>query len=292
MTAPDSSTLIIPAQFRGPPRSGNGGYVCGVLAGRLSRSGHGSDAGNAFAIPQPPITVSLRSPPPLDEPMAVVSAGAGARLQMVLGETLVAEAEPGAPDVLDAPEMAIPVAPSFAAAEAAVGASPAFWPRVNSLVPGGLGVHPICACCGADVAADLGLRVFAAPVPGFTGVTAAWTPDPAFDDGTGLLPPELIWTALDCPGQFAWLEQAEDGAVINNALLGRFTVRIDAPVAIGEPCRVLGWRIEPAEASGTAAAAPSRKFEAGTALIGADGTLRAIGRALWIRFDPARLADV
>lgn len=286
---------MIPSRFRGPPRSGNGGYVCGALARRLTAM---ADSG-APAVPQPAITVNLRSPPPLDAPMALVetasASGPGGHqgLRMVLGETLVAAAEPAEPGLLDGPAMALPEAPSFDAAAAAVAASPAFWPRVNSLVPGGLGVHPICACCGADVTADQGLRVFAAPVPGFAGVTAAWTPDAAFDDGRGLLPAELIWTALDCPGQFAWLEQAEDGSVINNALLGRFTVRIDAPVAIGEPCRVLGWRIDPPEpAPGRAeGGAPSRKFEAGTALIGADGTLRAIGRALWIRFDPARFAS-
>ncbi|MDZ7826294.1 MAG: hypothetical protein U5R48_10095 [Gammaproteobacteria bacterium] len=42
---------------------------------------------------------------------------------------------------------------------------------------------------------------------------------------------------------------------------------------------VTGWRL----------AEEGRKFEAGTALFGADGSLRAIARALWIRFDPERL---
>jgi hypothetical protein len=42
---------------------------------------------------------------------------------------------------------------------------------------------------------------------------------------------------------------------------------------------VTGWRL----------AGEGRKFEAGTALFGADGRLRAIARALWIRFDPESL---
>jgi len=41
---------VIGRQFRGPPNSGNGGYVCGVLA-------RGLDG---------PVTAMLRAPPPLD----------------------------------------------------------------------------------------------------------------------------------------------------------------------------------------------------------------------------------
>ena len=29
--------IVIPDRYRGPPQSGNGGYVCGVLAGLLKR---------------------------------------------------------------------------------------------------------------------------------------------------------------------------------------------------------------------------------------------------------------
>jgi len=47
--------LTIPSRFCGPPGSGNGGYVCGRIAGYL----HG------------PVTVTLRQPPPLATPMAV-----------------------------------------------------------------------------------------------------------------------------------------------------------------------------------------------------------------------------
>ena len=44
------SKIQIGRQFRGPPNSGNGGYVCGVLAKGLDG----------------PVTAMLRAPPPLD----------------------------------------------------------------------------------------------------------------------------------------------------------------------------------------------------------------------------------
>ncbi|HSG91016.1 MAG TPA: hypothetical protein VLA56_17495 [Pseudomonadales bacterium] len=270
MNAPEILDLVIPEQFRGPPRSANGGYACGIVARRLQQR-----AGGPLA--DAPITVSLRSPPPLDVPMRVAPDPRHAdALHLLHGDTLVAEGARAAPGTLD---MRVPPAPSHAAAAQALATSPAFWPRANTLIAGGTGVHPVCVCCGEDLTPETGLRVQAAAVPGFEGVAAAWTPHAAFDDGSGLLAPELIWTALDCPGQFAWLERDPGGEIRNHALLGRFTVRIDAPVRIGEACVVTGWRLEE----------DGRKFGAGTALFGADGSLRAVGRALWVRFDPSRM---
>ena len=47
--------LVIPSRFCGPPASGNGGYVCGRVAGYLDG----------------PVTVTLRRPVPLAVPMTV-----------------------------------------------------------------------------------------------------------------------------------------------------------------------------------------------------------------------------
>ncbi|HEY3542877.1 MAG TPA: ASCH domain-containing protein, partial [Gaiellaceae bacterium] len=49
--------LVIAARYRGPARSGNGGYTCGLVAGLLG----GSD-----------VEVTLRAPPPLDRPLRIV----------------------------------------------------------------------------------------------------------------------------------------------------------------------------------------------------------------------------
>jgi uncharacterized protein YhfF len=63
--------LVIASRYRGPARSGNGGYTCGLVAALLG----GSD-----------VEVTLRSPPPLDTPLRIDGSSVYA------GETLVAEA--------------------------------------------------------------------------------------------------------------------------------------------------------------------------------------------------------
>jgi hypothetical protein len=65
--------ITIPKRFCGPPESGNGGYVCGLLAGYVN--------GDA--------EVTLRLPPPLDRPLDVVRESGVARLME--GDKLVAE---------------------------------------------------------------------------------------------------------------------------------------------------------------------------------------------------------
>ncbi|GAA5080775.1 hypothetical protein GCM10023319_21620 [Nocardia iowensis] len=86
-------TLRIPSRFNGPPSSGNGGYVGGLLAEQ-----HEADA----------VTVILRSPTPLDTPLEV-RAG-----QLYDGDTLVAESSAGEFD-RDAPR-SVPFATAAAAA--------------------------------------------------------------------------------------------------------------------------------------------------------------------------------
>jgi hypothetical protein len=192
--------------------------------------------------------------------MQLRMAGEG-RLLLELDGALIAEAEPVRID-LD-----VPAPPPWHAALAARDASPSFTTGVNPLVPGGTGFHPVCACCGADVAEGQGLRVFAAPVPGFDGVAAAWRPHPAFADDDGWLPQRLVWTALDCPGQFAYY-----AAGIRTGLLGRMTGRVLRPVPVDADYVVTGWRI----------GIERRKHFAGTALFDADGTLCAYAHQTWI----------
>jgi hypothetical protein len=242
--------LVIPARFRGPPQSGNGGYVAGAIAQHLCLTADQSDAA---------IEVTLRAPIPLDTPMSVVADGDG--LRVVLGDVLIAEARRA--DLT----LQVPDPPSFAEARAARDASPSFYRGVNPLIPDGTGFHPVCVCCGADVPPAEGLHVYAAPVPGFQGVAAAWQPHPAFADGNGLLPPAILWTALDCPGQFAYMV---DG--IRTGLLGRMTARILREVRPDDDLVVIGWRQE----------IERRKHFAGTALFDGAGTLCAYARQTWI----------
>ena len=52
-------TVVIPSRFRGPPQSGNGGYVSGVFAELLPHQ------------PGQSPEITLRSPIPLDRTMTV-----------------------------------------------------------------------------------------------------------------------------------------------------------------------------------------------------------------------------
>jgi len=54
-------TMTIPRRFRGPPNSGNGGYVCGMLARHITGAAE----------------VALRAPPPLETGLSVVEVGVG-----------------------------------------------------------------------------------------------------------------------------------------------------------------------------------------------------------------------
>jgi len=245
-------TLTIPFRFRGPPNSGNGGYVAGVLAAQFPQSleGPGETA----------VQVTLRAPIPLDTPMQLDCSGEN-QLWLLLGEQLIAEAEPMVFD------LELPNPPSFDTALAAQPGSAALQPRLNPLIPGGTGFHPVCVCCGADVPNGQGLQVFAAPVAGFDGAAAAWHAPAAFADDAGNLPEPLVWTALDCPGQFAWLTRG-----IRTGLLGRMAARLLRPVPADADYVVIGWPID----------IERKKHFAGTALFDANGELCAFALQTWI----------
>ena len=74
MNSSQSIPLIIDRKYCGPPNSGNGGYVAGVLADLLPDTA----------------VVTLRKPPPLDTRMDVYRSGDG--LMLKHGEQLIAEA--------------------------------------------------------------------------------------------------------------------------------------------------------------------------------------------------------
>lgn len=243
--------LTIPARFRGPPQSGNGGYVAGATAQLFSAT--------QSAQPDAAIEVTLRAPIPLDRQMSVIT-DQDARLSVVLGETLIVEAHRATL------QLEVPQPPSFAEALAARPKSPSFLSGINDLIAG-TGFHPICFCCGADVAEDEGLHVYAAPVSGFDGVAAAWTPSAAFADAQGNLPEAIVWAALDCPGQFAYMAEG-----IRTGMLGRMTGRVLKPIQAAQNLVIIGWTIE----------VERSKHFAGTAIFAADGELCGYSRQVWI----------
>jgi hypothetical protein len=227
-------TIVIDGRFHGPPNSGNGGYVCGLIGNFIN--------GDA--------EVMLRQPPPLNKPLAVAHEEDVVRL--LDGETLVAEGRP-AHWQLDVPEP-----PTLAEAETA--ATHYYTPEQ----------HPLHTCfvCGPSRSEGDGMRIFASPVNGRDLVAAPWLPHESLAGANGLVKPEFMWAALDCPGGLAVIQHHKLPLI----LLGKLAVRLQRPVAVGELCMVVGWLV----------GANGRKFEAGTAVYTASGELCAVGKATWI----------
>ena len=199
-----------------------------------------------------PVTVRLMAPPPLDTALDVTERDG--LIEVTHDGQVLARARPG-----DVGDLVPPAAPGHAAAAAAAERY------------AGYARHPAPTCfvCGPRRPERDGLAIYPGRLsdPALDGVVAApWMPDESLDAGDGMVASEFIWAALDCPGFDA---AAPDMRLM---LLGELTARLEVPVHAGEPCVVVGWRL----------GASGRKHEAGTALYGAGGELKAVARAIWI----------
>jgi hypothetical protein len=232
-------SVVIARRFRGPPQSANGGYTAGLLAER------------ARGV----VCVTLRQPPPLDEPLAL--RGSGDELHLFSGERLIAHAAPAAlPDDV----------PAAVTVEAAAAASEHYAWKTGHVFPG-------CFVCGTERAEADGLRIHPGPLPGRHVVAAPWVPDASVGDAEGRVRTEVVWAALDCPSWFGALE-FEAGA--HAALLGQITARVFERPRIGEPCVAVGW----------SRGREGRKLFTGAALYAPTGALLAMSHALWIEPRP------
>jgi hypothetical protein len=196
--------VIIDPRFRGPPDSGHGGYVCGVVAGLIDATAE----------------ITLRRPPPLGRPLDVQRLDGG-RVALRDRETVIAEGVPASVEV-DVPE---PV--SLRDADAAS----------KSYVGFRQHTFPSCFGCGPQRAEGDGIRIFPGWVEGRNIVAAPWTPHASLADTDGSVRLEIVWASLDCPGGWALLGEPPDEPI----LLGRLAARLLAPVRGGEPCVVIGW---------------------------------------------------
>ncbi len=201
--------LVIGARFRGPARSGNGGYSAGSLAALAPTDWRA-------------IAVRLSAPPPLDTAMTVTEDG----------ELLVASLE-GA-EILRAtradPDLT-PVAPVDAPTARA--AEPAY---------AGLASHPFPTCftCGTGREPGDGLRIF----PGALGdgrAAATWTPHASvaadwheYRDATREAGHAVTWAALDCTG--AWADDVGNRPMV----LGTMTARLDSLPVVGVEHVIVG----------------------------------------------------
>ena len=241
--------LIIPARFRGPARSGNGGYTAGSLAGLVPA-----------AAGTPTVEVTLRQPPPLDVAMSVATADAVTVLSH--DGAPVAEAREVDVDLVTVEEVAPDVA-----AEAM-----AHYPGLRS--------HPFpgCFACGPEREEGDGLQIFPGPVPGVDETVASlWVPHASLAesgdvlDGVERVGVGTTWAALDCVG--GWSEDLEGRPMV----LGRITARVDALPVVGEPHVVVGQR----------RGADGRKSFTASTLYDSDHRVVATAQHVWIAVDPA-----
>src|SRR5262245_9076996 len=159
-------TLSIERRFRGPAQSGNGGYVCGIIARHVP--------GTA--------TVRLAIPPPLETPLDVdVTDGV---VRLMSGTTLVGEGRAAQLDI------AAPAPVSLAVA------------RESSKHYHGFDTHtfPECFVCGPARTEGDGLRIFAGAAAGRDVVAAPWHIDASLGSPVAT---EFLWAALDCPSGFS-----------------------------------------------------------------------------------------
>lgn len=237
-------SITIDKRFCGPPNSGNGGYVCGLLGNHIGASAE----------------VTLHAPPPLGRRLDVIARADGAA-ELREGEAILAVARSARTEI-----SGIPTA-SYAEAEDAVRRTP-FDENSHKF--------PTCFVCGPSRAPGDGLRIFAGPLSARTDrnsgtFAASWVPSVSLAGDDGCVAAEFVWAALDCPTGYA----SAHGLALRGAetiLLGRMSARIDARPRPGDRCVVVAW---PTGRDG-------RKLFAGSALLRADGEILAVAQATWL----------
>ncbi len=225
--------MLIASRFCGPPDSANGGYCAGLLASSLGGA----------------VEVTLRHPPPLEQPLSLHIESD--RAELCHDAQLVAEARRVQLD------LEVPAPPSFARAA-----------ELSRHYVGHRKHHfPGCFVCGPARAVGDGMRIFPGAEHAGQLVAAPFCPHPSLSHTDGVLGSEYVWAALDCVGYFA--SACPDYPI---ALLGRITAEVVDSVRVEEPCVVIGWPL----------GREGRKLHAGTAVFGADGRLCGRARQTWI----------
>ncbi len=200
-----SDEVHVLRRFRGPPTSGNGGYVAGLVAEWI----------------EGPAEVTLLAPIPLEVPLH--RRRDEAEVTLSDSQTCYARARP----IDDPIDFAVPGPPTEDELEAAAMSFPG---------PGG---HPIPGCfvCGTERGAGDGLCIYPGESPHRDVAVAEWVPDEELAGEDGHVAERYLWAVLDCPSYFGLCEPRP------LALLARMSARIDRPVAPGERLTITGWEI-------------------------------------------------
>lgn len=229
------TTITIPRRFNGPPDSGNGGYSCGILAAQLASTD---------------CRVRLHKPPPLDTPLTVSKTNSE-QVEMLHGDTTIGTAW-ATELILD-----IPQAPTLAQAHRA---SEGYLCHEQHS-------YPSCFVCGPARAGKDGLCLFPGPVDDWNLLACAWRPAPDLLDEQGMVRPEIVWSALDCPGFFA-----AAGESLVPVLLGELTAQLRAPIPGDQELVIYCWPL----------GREGRKLFGGVAIANQGGVVLACSRSVWI----------
>lgn len=194
-------TITISKQFCGPPNSGNGGYVCGMLDRQTDYLSE----------------VTLQKTIPLNKELNLLQEDETVKLMD--GDALIAHAKPG--DFY----MQVPEPPTFEEAEEAA---------KNYAGLNGRHTFPGCFVCGPDH--QQGMYIFAGRHEETQLYAAPWIPDRILADEQDRVKTEFIWAALDCPGYFSIVKDQPEPF-----LLGRMTAKILHPITAYEKCTVIAW---------------------------------------------------
>jgi hypothetical protein len=198
--------VLIERRFRGPEKSGNGGYSCAMLVRAI----------------EGPAEVTLKAPPPLERPLTVAPNGSEGVL-LLDGEDIVAV---GVQASLD---RRVPHSVSLQEAQRA--SERYEWVDDHP--------YPACFVCGPTREAGDGLRIFPGPVEGRELYAAPWTPDESVADEDGTVHPEFAWAALDCPSGIVTDLFGEIGTI----LLGRLAADLIVPLRAGETYVATAWPV-------------------------------------------------
>ncbi|HET9334965.1 MAG TPA: hotdog fold domain-containing protein [Sphingomicrobium sp.] len=200
-----SDEVHVAHRFRGPPTSGNGGYVAGLVAERIDG----------------PAQVDLLAPIPLEVPL---------HRRRDDGDVMLFDANRnyahGRP--LEQPlDFEIPGPPTEDEVEAAAMSFPG---------PSG---HPIPGCfvCGTERGPGDGLCIYPGESPHRDVAVAEWTPDESLADEHGHVAERYLWAVLDCPSYFGLCEPRP------LALLARLSASIERPVLPGERLSITAWEL-------------------------------------------------
>jgi hypothetical protein len=236
--AVEASAVTVKGRFCGSPNTASGGYIAGLL-GRLVDG---------------PARVSLEQPVPVDHGLGIERLADGG---LALRDGAVTFARASAATL----QLEPPAAVTYADAE---WASERYLGFTEHATPG-------CFVCGPAREWGDGLAIYPGPIPGRRLVAAPWAPDPTLFDKHGMVRPEFVWAALDCPTGFALLEAFGRRKLV----LSQLTASLIHPLPVGARWIVMGWPF----------AAEGHTLLGASAIFSESGELHALASAVLVRAD-------